>query len=67
MQNIPIRKQIYVLTSAGKPIFANFGDENEMVTKFGHIQAIISIILDTGDTIHSIKANKHKIVYFLKE
>eukprot|EP01041_Mallomonas_annulata_P003600 gene3600-7161_t len=61
------RKQIFVLTSAGKPVFTNVGDEQNMVTTFGLMQAIISIVQDSGDVIHSIKAGKNRIVYFLKD
>lgn len=60
------KKHIFILSSSGKPIFTRYGDEQEMVTTFGLLQAVISIALDSGDTIRCIRAGKRKIVYLLK-
>ena len=61
------RKHIFVLSSSGKPIFSRYGDEQDLVTTFGLLQAIISIVLDSGDNIRSIRAGGRKIVYFMKQ
>ena len=58
---------IFILSSSGKPIFSKHGDEQELVTSFGLLQAIYSIIQDAGDTIKSITAGNRKIVYFVRE
>ena len=50
-----------------KPIFSRYGDEQDLVTTFGLLQAVISIALDSGDTIRCIRAGSRKIVYFMKQ
>jgi hypothetical protein len=61
------RKHVFILSSSGKPIFTKNGDEQELVTTFGLLQAIFSIVRDTGDTIKCICAGGRKIVYFSRE
>jgi vacuolar fusion protein MON1 len=61
-----LRKHIFILSSAGKPIFSRHGDEQELVTTFGLLQAIISIVQDSGDSIKCIRSKRRKIVYFLR-
>lgn len=61
------RKHIFILSSSGKPIFSRYGDEQELVTTFGLLQAVISIVMDSGDDIRSIRAGGRKIVYFMKQ
>lgn len=60
------KKHIFILSSSGKPIYSRYGDEQDLVTTFGLLQAVISIILDSGDSIKCIRAGKRKIVYFIK-
>lgn len=60
------RKHIFILSSAGKPIYTKHGDEQELVTTFGLLQAVISIIHDSGDMIKCIKSKHRKIVYFIR-
>lgn len=60
-------KHIFILSSSGKPIFSKYGDENELVTTFGLLQAVISIVIDSGDSIKCIRAGNRKIVYFIKQ
>ena len=45
-------KHILVLSSSGKPIFSKHGDEQELVTSFGLVQAVFSIVKESGDTLH---------------
>jgi hypothetical protein len=61
-----VTKHVFILSSSGKPIFSKYGDEQEMSTIFGLLQAVISIVHDAGDEIMSIKAGKRKIVFLLK-
>lgn len=60
------RKNIFILSSAGKPVYTRHGDENEMVTLFGLLQAVVSIAQDAGDQIHSINLGTKRIIFFLK-
>ena len=45
------RKHIFVLSSAGKPIFSRFGDESLLAPLAGVLQALISFVSESGDTI----------------
>ena len=60
------KKHVFVLSSSGKPIFTREGDEQEMVTTFGLLQAIASIVQDSGDEISSIQAGNRRMVYFMR-
>lgn len=59
-------KHIFILSSSGKPIFSKHGDEQSLSTTFGLIQAIVSIVDNTGDRIVCISAKKRRIVWFLR-
>ena len=60
------KKHIFVLSSSGKPIFSRYGDEQDLVTTFGLLQAVISIAVDSGDYIRCIRAGDRNIVYMLR-
>ena len=45
------RKHVFILSSSGKPIYCNSGDEQELVTIFGLLQAVVSIVNDSGDSL----------------
>ena len=60
-------KNIFIFTSSGKPIFSKVGNEDDLVTTFGFLQAVISIILATGDVMKCIIAGNRKIVFLLKQ
>lgn len=61
------RKHIFILSAAGKPIYSRYGDEQDLVTTFGLLQAVISIAIDSGDEIRCIMAGERRIVYFIKK
>jgi len=61
------KKHIFILSDSGKPIFSKHGDEQELVTTFGLLQAINSIVKDSGDTLRCINAGKRRIVYVVRE
>eukprot|EP01038_Epipyxis_sp_PR26KG_P016072 gene16072-21827_t len=60
-------KHFFILSASGKPIFSNYGDEQDMVTTFGLLQAVVSIVEDSGDELKCISVGKRKIVYLLKQ
>ena len=62
-----VTKHIFVLSSSGKPIFTRYGDEQEMVTTFGLLQAMVSVVQDQGDNVRCIKAGSRRIVYFIRK
>jgi len=61
-----IRKHIFVLSSSGKPIFSRYGDEQDQVTIFGFIQAVLSIAEDSGDNILALSGGQRRIVFFVR-
>ncbi len=42
------------------------GNEDQLVTLFGLMQALVSVVQDGGDVIRSIKVGQTKIVFLLK-
>ena len=60
------RKHIFVLSSAGKPIFSRFGDESKIAPLVAVLQALISFVGDSGDTIRSVRAGGHVAVFLMR-
>ena len=59
-------KHIFILSSAGKPIFSRHGDEVALSGFIGTTQAVISFCADVGDTIKSIYAGDHDFVFLIR-
>lgn len=57
------RKHVLVLSNAGKPIWTLHGDENALAGLMGVVQALTSFVHDKGDTMQSVRAGKHCIVF----
>jgi vacuolar fusion protein MON1 len=45
------KKHVFILSSAGKPIYSRYGDESSLAGFVGVLQAIVSFIADDDDTI----------------
>ena len=60
------RKHIFVLSSAGKPIFSRFGDESLLAPLAGVLQALISFVSESGDTIRYVRAGAHRMVFLMR-
>ncbi|KAI8605512.1 MON1-like protein A-like protein, partial [Dissophora ornata] len=60
------RKHFFILSSAGKPIYARYGDESRISSYMGVIQALISFFADNDDSLRCINAGQHKFVFLLK-
>ncbi|KAF9983034.1 Vacuolar fusion protein mon1b [Mortierella antarctica] len=60
------RKHFFILSSAGKPIYARYGDESRISSYMGVIQALISFFADNDDTLRCINAGQHKFVFLIK-
>lgn len=60
------KKHIFILSSAGKPIFSRYGDESKLAPLVGVLQALVSFTRDSGDTIRYIKAGAHRVVFVLR-
>uniref|UniRef100_A0A1B6DQG5 Vacuolar fusion protein MON1 homolog n=2 Tax=Clastoptera arizonana TaxID=38151 RepID=A0A1B6DQG5_9HEMI len=60
------KKHIFILSSAGKPVYSRYGSEERLVTIFGVMQALVSFIQDSQDVIRSIHAGNLIFVFLLK-
>lgn len=58
-------KHIFVLSSAGKPVFSLSGDEQRLSPLMGLIQALLSLCADcdSGDEVESISAGSRRFVF----
>ncbi|KAK9863031.1 hypothetical protein WJX84_002813 [Apatococcus fuscideae] len=55
-------KHIFILSSAGKPIFTRHGDENSLAGLMAVAQALVSFLKDHGDQLISARAGRHQLV-----
>lgn len=60
------REHIFVLSSAGKPIYSLHGNEDKLATLFGVMQALVSVVHANQDVIMSIHSEGIKFVFLLK-
>lgn len=57
-------KHVFVLSSAGKPVFSLSGDEQHLSTLMGLIQGMLSLCIDCdGDDLESIVAGNRRFVF----
>ena len=59
-------QHVFILSSAGKPIYALHGNEDKLATLFGVMQALVSVVQAQQDTIKSIHAMGIKFVFLVK-
>jgi len=61
-------KHIFVLSESGKPIYCRHGSEDQLVSLYGVMQALISVVSVSvgGDTIRSIRSGDTSIVFVVK-
>ncbi|CAM1324116.1 MON1A (predicted), partial [Pycnogonum litorale] len=61
-------KHIFILSEAGKPIYSRFGNEDKLVTIMGVMQALVSVVMDTKDTIRSMSTGEggHLFVFLVR-
>lgn len=58
---------VFILSTAGKPIYTLHGNEDQLATIFGVMQALVSVVQSNEDTIKSIHAaDGMKIVFLVK-
>uniref|UniRef100_A0A0A9VUN9 Vacuolar fusion protein MON1 homolog n=1 Tax=Lygus hesperus TaxID=30085 RepID=A0A0A9VUN9_LYGHE len=56
-------RHVFILSSSGKPVYSRYGSEDKMVTLFGVMQALVSIVEDSDDVMESIHFGKNVIVF----
>lgn len=60
------RKHIFILSTAGKPIYSLYGNEDKLASMFGVMQALVSVVQANEDTIKAIHAGGVKFVFLVK-
>ncbi|CAG7785949.1 unnamed protein product [Allacma fusca] len=61
-----VKRHIFVLSEAGKPIYSRFGNEEQLATLFGLMQALVSFVQENKDMIRSVKVGQTNIVFLAK-
>lgn len=60
------KRHVFILSSAGKPIYSMHGSEDKLATLFGVMQALVSFVQSNNDAIKSIHAMGVKFVFLVK-
>lgn len=60
------KKHVFILSNSGKPVYSRHGDEQKLCAFMPVLSAISSFVDATGDTIKTIYAGAHKIVFLFK-
>ncbi|XP_074645547.1 vacuolar fusion protein MON1 homolog A-like [Tubulanus polymorphus] len=58
---------VFILSEAGKPIYSRYGKEDKLVTIMGVMQALVSFVQDSKDSLRCIVAGNHKFVFLVRE
>ncbi|CAG4968610.1 unnamed protein product [Parnassius apollo] len=60
-------KHVFILSSAGKPIYSRYGNEDKLAGLCGVIQALVSVVEDQNqDILRSINTKDCKAVFLVK-
>lgn len=59
-------KHVFILSTAGKPIYSLYGEEDKLASLFGIMQALVSVVQSHQDNIKSIEAAGLTIVFLVK-
>jgi hypothetical protein len=57
------KKHVFIFSKSGKPIYSRHGREEQLVTKFGVMQALVSFLEDSDDMLKAFIAGEHKFVF----
>lgn len=60
------RCHVFILSTAGKPIYSLHGSEEKLNTLLGLLQALVSVVQSGDDSIRSITAKNTKFVFLVK-
>lgn len=60
------RCHVFILSTAGKPVYSLHGSEEKLNTLFGLLQALVSVVQSGDDSIRSITARNTKFVFLVK-
>nr|CAG4643847.1 EOG090X03TW [Lepidurus arcticus] len=59
-------RHVFVLSEAGKPIYTRHGIEDRLVTLFGVMQALVSVVQDGDDSLRSIQSGDTHFAFLVK-
>eukprot|EP01114_Cavostelium_apophysatum_P019135 TRINITY_DN6078_c0_g1_i1.p1 TRINITY_DN6078_c0_g1~~TRINITY_DN6078_c0_g1_i1.p1 ORF type:complete len:540 (+),score=106.62 TRINITY_DN6078_c0_g1_i1:38-1621(+) len=59
-------KHIFVLSSAGRPIYSRYGDENDLSPFMASLTAMVLFVQDMEDNLRYIVAGDYKFVFLVK-
>lgn len=57
---------VFILSTAGKPVYSLHGSEEKLNTLFGLLQALVSVVIASNDAIRSITSGNTKFVFLVK-
>lgn len=57
---------VFILSTAGKPVYSLHGSEEKLSTLFGIMQALVSFVQSGDDAIRSITVRNTKFVFLVK-
>ncbi|KAL3687682.1 hypothetical protein R1sor_013991 [Riccia sorocarpa] len=60
------KKHFFILSNAGKPIYSRYGDEHKLAGFSATLQAIMSFVENSGDTVRLVRAGDHQIVFLVR-
>jgi len=60
------KKHVFVVSSAGKPIFTRYGDEDKLNPLFGVMCSLVSFMTQHDDIPRVVFAGDHKIVFLIR-
>jgi vacuolar fusion protein MON1 len=60
------KKHVFIMSTAGKPIYSLHGNENKLASFFGIMQALVSVVQSTEDSINSIHVDGVKFVFLVR-
>ncbi|KAH7437846.1 hypothetical protein KP509_05G092100 [Ceratopteris richardii] len=60
------KKHFFIFSHAGKPIYSRYGDEHKLAGFTATLQAIMSFVNNSGDSIKYIRSGHHQVVFMVK-
>lgn len=58
---------VFILSTSGKPVYSRHGSEDRLATLSGVMQALVSFVQNSGDSIRRIRAGRTTIEFLVVE
>lgn len=62
----PDSLNVFVLSEAGKPIYSRYGDESQLSSIMGVMQALVSFVANSGDELNIITTSDKKFMFVVR-